>query len=214
MKDESRRSLSRRVCLHKLILASILAGCTACTSGRFVSYDNKPINYDGRDVIASGILEIVLPGPEHERLQALIGNWKAETRAWRRLGASEEKGRGTLSNFWMLNGRFVGQEYKSRAQRPKYQGLGAMGYDNIKKMYTSVWLDTTSTSIYTATGRFDATGNVYTLEGVCQDPVTGKPVKCRSITRIINRKKYTFELFKEGPKGKMFRTLEVIYTRE
>ena len=114
----------------------------------------------------------------------------------------------------MLDGRFVGQEYKSRAQRPKYQGLGALGYDNIKKVYTSVWLDTTSTSIYTATGSLDELGNVFTLEGVYQDPVTGKPVMCRSITRIINGKKYTFELFKESSDGNVFKALDITYTRK
>ena len=114
----------------------------------------------------------------------------------------------------MLDGRFVGQEYKSRAQKPQYRGLGALGYDNIRKMYTSVWLDTTSTSIYTATGSCDASGIVFTLEGVYQDPVTGKPLKYRSITRIINRKEYTFELFKEGSDGKVFKGLDITYTRK
>lgn len=102
----------------------------------------------------------------------------------------------------------------SRTQRPKYQGLGALGYDSIRKVYISVWLDTTSTSIHAAIGSGDALGNVFTLEGLCQDPVTGKPVKCRSITRIINRKKYTFELFKGGSVGGVFRGLDITYTRK
>lgn len=191
-----------------------MAGCTACANSRVVSDDKEFVNDDGRDVVASKTPAIAGPGPEHERLQALIGNWKAETKAWRRPDEPVEEGKGTVSNFWMLDGRFVGQEYKGRAQRPKYQGLGALGYDNIKKVYTSVWLDTMSTSIYTATGSCDESGNVFTLEGVYQDSVTGKPVKCRSITRIINRKEYSFELFKEGSDGKVFKALEVIYTRE
>ena len=214
MKDEDRRSSARGVCLHKLILASVLAGCSACANSRVVSDDKEPVNSDGRDGIASKTPEIARPGLEHERLQALIGNWKAETRAWRRPDAPVEEGKGTMSNFWMLDGLFVGQEYKSRAQRPKYQGLGALGYDSIRKVYTSVWLDTASTSIYTAIGSCDVSGNVFTLEGGCQDPVTGKPVKCRSITRIVDSKKYTFELFQEGSDGKVFKTLDISYTRE
>ena len=70
MKDEDRRSSARGVCLHKLILASILAGCTACANSRVVSDDKEPVNNDGREVVAARTLEIAGSGPEHERLQA------------------------------------------------------------------------------------------------------------------------------------------------
>ena len=53
MKDEDRRSSARGVCLHKLILASILTGCTACATSHIVSDDEEPVNNDGRDVVAS-----------------------------------------------------------------------------------------------------------------------------------------------------------------
>ena len=196
------------------LLGLALFSFATCADSRAVRDAKQPINDNVRPALADAPPNATEPGLEHERLQTLIGEWKAVTRAWRRHDAPIEEGKGSMSNFWMLDGRFVGQEYKSRAQRPKYQGLGALGYDNIRKVYTSVWLDTTSTSVYTATGSFDEAGNVFTLEGVYQDPVTGTPVKCRSITRIINRKKYTFELFKEGSDGKMFRTLDVVYTRK
>lgn len=192
-------------------LASI--SFAACTDSPLVRNEKQLASNDAKPTLMKTIPDGANPSPERERLQALIGDWKAETRAWRRPDAPVEEGAGTMSNFWMLDGRFVGQEYKSRAQRPKYQGLGALGYDNIRRVYTSVWLDTTSTSMHTASGSCDESGSVFTLEGVYQDPVTGKPVRCRSITRIINRKKHTFELFKEDPDGKLFKTLEVIYTR-
>ena len=197
-----------------LIFTPVPICLSACTSSRVSRGETKPPGIQLRNEMLAKTLDAAEPGPEHERLQALIGDWKAETIAWRGSGAAAEQGKGTLSNFWMLDGRFVGQEYKSRAQRPKYQGLGGLGYDNIRKLYTSVWLDTTSTSVYTATGSCDASGSLFTLEGVYQDPVTGTPVRCRSITRIFNTNKYTFELFKEGPDRKVFKALEITYTRK
>lgn len=193
-------------------LASI--SFATCANSRAIRDRKQLASDDAKPALMGTIPNAPEPGPEHQRLQALIGDWKAETKAWGCPGAPVEQGKGTLSNFWMLDGRFVGQEYKSRAQRPKYKGLGALGYDNVKKMYTSVWLDTTGTSIYTAAGSCDASGKVFTLEGIDRDPVTGTPLRCRSTLRIIDEKKYTFELFKEGSDGKMFRTLEVTYTRE
>ena len=210
MKRPCRYNAVRRCTLLSIALTSL----AACTDSRLARNDEQLARDDGKPALMNTIPDAAEPGGEHERLQALVGDWKAETRAWRHAGATVEEGRGTVSNFWMLDGRFVGQEYKSRAQRPKYQGLGALGYDNIKKMYTSVWLDTMSTSIYAATGSCDTSGNVVTLEGVYQDPVTGTSVRCRSITRIINRKKYTFELFKEGSDGKLFKALDITYTRK
>lgn len=199
-------------CCMLLGLASI--GFAACANSRGLRDRKQLASDDPTPAVMGTIPKAAEPSPEHQRLQALIGDWKAETRAWGRPGGPVEEGKGTLSNFWLLDGRFVGQEYKSRAQRPKYEGLGALGYDNIKKIYTSVWLDTAGTSIYNATGSCDASGKVFTLEGIDRDPVTGTPLRCRSTTHIINKKKYTFELFKEGSDGKMFRTLEVTYTRE
>ncbi len=189
-------------------------GFASCADTGAVREAKQPVKIDVQTSRMDRMPMAAEPGAEHERLQALVGEWKAETRAWLHPGATVQEGQGTVSNFWMLNGRFVGQEYKSRAQRPKYEGLGALGYDNTKKVYTSVWLDTTSTSIYTATGSCDESGNVFTLEGVCHDPVTGEPVKCKSVTRIVNRKEYTFELFKEGSDGKVFRALDITYTRK
>ncbi|MCH9033317.1 MAG: hypothetical protein IID42_02285 [Planctomycetes bacterium] len=60
----------------------------------------------------------------------------------------------------------------------------------------------------------DASGDVFTLDGVYQDAATGNPMKCRSVTRIINGKKCTFEPFRVGSDGKMFRALDVICARE
>lgn len=196
------------------LLGLALVSFAACAPSRAVRKAEPRMNDDAPAALTGMITDGAEHSPEHQRLGALIGNWKAATRAWRGPGAPAEEGKGTMSNFWMLDGRFVGQEYESRRQRPRHQGLGALGYDNIRKVYTSVWLDTTSTSIYSATGSCDASGKVFTLDGVNQDPVTGKPVRWRSITRMINRKEYTFELFKQIPAGKMFRTLEITYTRE
>jgi len=156
---------------------------------------------------------VVKPGADHERLQALTGDWKAETSSWHRPGGPVKLARGTLSSFWILGGRYIGQVYQSRTQRPKYQGIGAISYDKNRNMYTSVWLDTKSTSIYSASGMYSESINALILKGTYHDPERGTPERRKSVTRIINEKKYTFELFREGADGKMFKALEIIYTR-
>jgi hypothetical protein len=42
----------------------------------------------------------------------------------------------------------------------------------------------------------------------------GKKVKSRSIVRIINNSKFTFEMYGPDENGKEFKNLEVVYTRK
>ncbi|MFQ5490844.1 MAG: DUF1579 domain-containing protein [Phycisphaerae bacterium] len=214
MNDRNRRPPRPTRRLGNLLLAGVLAGLPACASSG-IAHNNQPqADAPPPKAPQAAVSKIARPGPQHKRLEALIGNWNAVSSAWPHRGEPVEEGKGTLSNFWMLDGRFVGQEYKSKSKDPPYQGLGALGYDNVKHLYTSVWLDTAGTAVLTSLGSCDKTGKVFTLKGRLNDPTTGKPVRTKSITRIVDPKTYTFELFKDDADGKMFKTLHITYTRK
>lgn len=199
---------------HELVLTSTLVVCTTCVTDSAMRDNRRPTNGEVRDAAVPSMTATSEPGPQHERLAALIGNWNAEARMWNNLGEPSEEGRGKISNFWMLDDRFVGQEYKSRGRNPQFQGLGALGYDNAGGFYTSVWIDTVSTAMLTGRGSYDQSGKVLTFEGKTADPATGGFARIKSVIRILHKNRYTFELFSEGPGGEMYKTLEFTFTRD
>ena len=85
--------------------------------------------------------------------------------------------------------------------RPNQARGGARGYDNVKKKYVHVWLDSLSSGISTSEGTADATGKVITLTGKCIDPVTGGEQSHRVVLTVVDDKKHVLEFFGPGRDG-------------
>lgn len=204
------------VTIRQIIHSAILIGVTALITAQVISDDNPPTDDSKTDANTkrmARIVELATPGPGHKRLDPFIGEWDAVSRVWTAPDAPPQESKAKMNYFWLLDNRFLGQEYKGLSKEHPFEGLGCWGYDNAKKKYTSIWLDTLGTMIAIESGTCDETGTIFTMHGRHDDPLTGKPVKTRSITRIIDRKKHIFEMYREGVDGKMAKVLEVTYTR-
>ena len=95
----------------------------------------------------------------------------------------------------------------------RFEGSGIAGCDNIKKEYTSVWVDNMSTMIMATEGTCDESGKVLTYSGEYPDPITDKTVKTKSVLRIVNHDRHVVEMYQQDPDGKEFKSMEITYTR-
>lgn len=203
------------VATRYLLLIVALAGVTALVTSRAVSDDKKQPGGEAQENemmakwIAAGS-----PGEHHKKLDVFVGNWKGVSKHWMDPSQEPEPTEATMKVTWILGGRFLKQEYKGEAMGQPFEGLGLWGYDNLKKKYTATWADNITTSIMAELGTCDASGKTFTLFGSQDNPMTGKAVKTKSITRIINKDKHVFEMYEPGPDGKMFKNLEITYTRK
>jgi hypothetical protein len=152
------------------------------------------------------------PGPEHELLKSLAGNWKAVTKAWMGPG-DPQVSEGRAVRTVILGGRYLKDEYTATFMNQPFEGFGVTGYDLLKKEYVSTWSDTMGTAILIARGKADATGKVLTLVASYEDPVTGQKKTMKEITRILDPNKNVFEIWEDNA-GKEVKTMEVTYTRE
>jgi hypothetical protein len=84
----------------------------------------------------------------------------------------------------------------------------------MNKKYVNIWMDSMGTSPMISHGTCDASGKEFSYRGEYDDPMKGKKVKSRSIVRIINNSKFTFEMYGPDENGKEFKNLEVVYTRK
>jgi len=153
------------------------------------------------------------PGAPHKNLDPLVGVWKAEVTCWMDPDGPPMVTQATASSSWILNGRFVQEEFHGEFMGNPFSGVSLIGYDNSKRKYQTIWVDDAHTSIFTSEGSADATGKTITLEGRMDCPMTGQKDKVvRQVFRILSPDKHVFEMHDPSRSGDS-KTMEITYTR-
>jgi hypothetical protein len=154
------------------------------------------------------------PGPGHQALNALEGNWKAEVKCWMDPGGSPEVSQGTAKASWKFNGRFLEEEFHGQMMGKPFTGRTLLGFDNTKQTFNSVWVSDTQTSMFTSEGKGDSANKVITLEGKASCPATGrKDIPMKTVLRVISPDKHVLEMF-DASQGQNAKTMEITYTRQ
>jgi Protein of unknown function (DUF1579) len=154
------------------------------------------------------------PGEAHKKLEPMIGSFTVATKMWMDPSKPPEETTGTAENKWVLGGRFVEERVEGTAMGQPFSGIGYTGYDNYKKKYVGSWVDSMGTSIMTSTGTADPSGKKFTFWSTVDDVVMKKPTKVKGVTTIVDDDHHTYEMWGTGPGGKMFKSLEIQYTRK
>jgi len=154
------------------------------------------------------------PGPGHQALNALEGNWKAEVKCWMEPGGSPEVSQGTAKASWKFDGRFLEEEFHGQMMGKPFTGRTLLGFDNTKQTFNSVWVSDTQTSMFTSEGKGDNGNKVIMLEGKASCPATGrKDIPMKTVLRVISPDRHVLEMF-DGSKGENAKTMEITYTRQ
>jgi hypothetical protein len=152
------------------------------------------------------------PGEPHRWLSRWAGTWDARTTMWPEPGRPVES-TGTMVNALVLEGRFVEERLEGTFMDQPFHGLGYAGYDNSKRKFVSTWMDTTTTSVMVTEGTLDALGKVLISFATMDDPVTGKPVKVKTVLKVLDDDHHLFEMWGTTPEGKPRKEMEIQYTR-
>jgi hypothetical protein len=152
------------------------------------------------------------PGPAHKALDALNGNWKAEVKCWYEPGGSPQVSQATAKTRWILNGRFLEEEFHGEMMGKSFTGRSLIGYDNTKQKFNMIWISDMQTSMFVTEGRGEDANKTITLEGKADCPATGqRDVPMKSVFKILSPDKHIFEMY-DGSKGNA-KTMEITYTR-
>jgi hypothetical protein len=114
----------------------------------------------------------------------------------------------------ILGDRWIMEEFEGQMMGGPFGGLGITGYDNVKKKYVNIWMDTMGTGAMISEGTADAAGKIITYIGTYEDPATNKTKTYRSISKFVSDSKHTFEMYDKTPEGKEFKCLDIVYTRK
>ena len=153
------------------------------------------------------------PGPAHKALDALVGQWKAEVKCWMDPNGAPDVSQGTAKASWILNGRFLEEEFHGQMMGKPFTGRSLIGYDNMKGTFNSVWISDMQTSMFTSEGKGENGNQLITQEGKSSCPATGRrDIPMKTALRVISPDKHVFEMF-DGSKGGA-KTMEITYTRQ
>jgi hypothetical protein len=157
------------------------------------------------------MMESGATGPAHEWLGQFIGEWKSTITI--HMGDAPMVSQGTTTWEWLIPGRFIIDRMESEMMGMPMTGVGITGFDNLKRQYTGVWMDSMSTGIMPLQGSLDPTGKVLTMVGDMDEPTTGemgKPVLF--VTTIVDENHIRFDA-REIIYGEAFTVFSIEYER-
>jgi len=156
--------------------------------------------------------EFSTPGENHQVLDYFVGDWAYTAKFWMSPDAPPEESAGTSSTQWIMDGRFIEQAFVGAFMGSPFNGKMTMGFDNLKKMYVSTWIDDMSTGIMTSEATYDAASQSFTEHGSHSCPIDGTR-HFRAIIKIIDKNTYSYITTIIGKDGSETPGMEILYTR-
>jgi hypothetical protein len=156
----------------------------------------------------AGAQQPALPGPEHEVLEYNLGTWDCSIKGPD--GGETSKGEAVYKPG--PGGLWIVSDFKGAMGPVEFQGHGLDGYDQAKKKYVSVWVDSMSSAPMVFEGDYDADTKTMTMTGEGKGP-DGKPAKFKNVSKIKDADHQTFSMYLLGPGDSEIPMMTIDYTR-
>lgn len=153
------------------------------------------------------------PGEGQKRLEPMIGTFDVAIRTWVDPAKPPIESSATSVSVWVLGKRYIQMMLAGKLGGETYSGIGYIGFDNVTKSYEATWMDTGSTGMTWYKGGFDASGKLATMKASVPDTLTGKPTPLELRLKVSDDGSHVSELWGKGLGSKMFKMMELRYTR-
>jgi len=197
----------------KLKVWIALALLVVCTSAFAADEPKQPQMSPEEKAMMEAWMKYMTPGEGHKMLDGMAGTWDTKVTSWMAPGAPPMVSGGTSENSWILGGRYMQEKATGSFMGQAFNGIGLTGYDNAKKQYVGSWVDNMGTGIMTQTGS-TTDGKVWNFKGSSTDPMSGKDMPSEMKVTVTDKDHHTMEMWGPGPDGKMFKMMEITYTRK
>ncbi len=147
--------------------------------------------------VAAPAQDFPKPGPEHEVLKKMEGNWDATMK----YGGAESKG--TMTYKMELGGLWLTSSFEGDFGGMKFSGKGLDSYDPAKKKYVAVWVDSMATNPMLMEGNYDKDKKTMTMTG--EGPgMDGKLAKFKMVSTMPDNDTIHFSMFMGDAKEPQF----------
>ena len=153
------------------------------------------------------------PSESHKLLERLLGVYKVETSFWSKPELPPYTSEGSSKFVAILGGRFIEERHSGSVGDHLFEGIGLYGYDNALAHFSSTWTDSLNTSIISSTGKYDKERDLIVFKGPVYDPILEEEKDITTVLRFISADKFSVALYEEGSRGSLWKTVEMVYTK-
>lgn len=153
-----------------------------------------------------------MPGPEHEVLRRLIGEWKVHSKVFPGPGAPPMESRGEAEGEAEYDGRFVELEADGEMMGQPWNGKYLLGYDRFKKHYTIAMWSNVTTAMNHGTGSYDDASKTITYDARMDDAHGDRPTKFA--IRFNADGTHVIEAYDTVPGMGQIRVMEAVFTKD
>ncbi len=197
----------------RIISLAVTTLCVVLTVSTALAKDKKSEKQMDPQAMMELYKTLATPGEPHKQLANLAGSWTTKTKSWMEPGKPPMESTGSAEMKTLLDGRFLQQEFTGEMMGQPFSGMGIEAYDNLRKKYVSVWIDTMGTGIFMMDGTASADGKIITYRGQHDEPGGGHMTH-RAIWKLVDANTQTFEMYGSHGHGKEMKDLEITYTRK
>lgn len=190
-------------------IGGFVAGCAVTIAGAAALTAQDPAEME--QAMAEAMAKYGVPGEEHAELAKRVGAWNVDLKYWWAPGAEAQVMTGQSHFQMIMDGRYLFQEFVSEYQGETFEGGGLVGYDRLQEKYQGIWIDNMSTGIAISEGQMK--DGVLVTEGDMPDPMIGATIHVRNVEKWVDENTWVMEMYRPGPDGKEFRSMQITYTR-
>jgi hypothetical protein len=156
--------------------------------------------------------DVGAPGPEHRRLDALVGEWDVALEIPIG-GGRTARGEATCRAEWTLDGRFVRLEYASAFGGRPLTVLRYVGFDRARGKVVETHFESTHTDVMRLEGGFSEDGRAIACEGTGVEPSAGQVTGVRTVTTLDGPDRFTLAMTYLDAGGNDARTVKLSHAR-
>ena len=195
----------KRILLGLMALSFVALSCKdSAKPSDAATASVQPVKNPTKAEIDKAMMDYATPGENHKWLASMNGTWDADMTMWMYPDSPAMHTKGVA--VYTMNPDGLHQESVHTADMGpmKFEGRSVMAYDNVKKVFVSTWYDNFGSGIMISEGTYDAATKTYTAKGKGVDPVQGKEVEMREVTKFVDDNTMQMEMFctKDGKETK------------
>lgn len=152
------------------------------------------------------------PGSEHAWLAKQEGDWAIEIKYWQPGNPEAMVSLGECTNTMVKGGRYLEANCTGNVFGMPLEGRGITGFDNLRKIYFSTWIDNMGTGLAYSEGTMDKEG-VLVLKGTMTDPSAGGVVETLSKLHFEGDDKQVMKMY-GNESGEEVLVMQITYTKK
>jgi len=195
------------------IVALALASAALCLAGPSIAQEAGKSASAKAAAVAQAMDKAMTPGDYQKRLEPMIGSFDVRVLIWVDPGKPPTESSASAVSAWVLGNRFVQTMLVGGPSSETFNAIGYIGYDNATRQYQAAWMDDGSTAMTLYTGGFSADGKSATMKASITNASTGKPMPLELRMSLGANGGHVTQLWGMGLGTKMFKMMELQYTR-